>query len=99
MRPNAERASPLPGRGHGIGESAGDEFDPPACGAITSGRYQLANPDTPEGCAFFRSRVEQLPAAYPEVTRLAPYGTGIAERRGWTSKRTPSQNEAVHATL
>ncbi len=38
---------------------------------ITSGNYHLANPDTPEGYAYYRAQVEQLFAAYPQITRLA----------------------------
>jgi hypothetical protein len=43
----------------------------PESARIRSGRYQLANPDTAEGYAFYRAQVEQLFAAYPQITRLA----------------------------
>jgi hypothetical protein len=43
----------------------------PESARIASGKYQLANPDTPEGYAFYKAQVEQLLAAYPQITRLA----------------------------
>lgn len=43
----------------------------PASARITAGKYQLANPDTPEGYAFYRAQVEQLLLTYPQITRLA----------------------------
>lgn len=43
----------------------------PASARIKSGKFQLANPDTPEGYAFYRAQVEQLLATYPQITRLA----------------------------
>ncbi len=43
----------------------------PASARITSGKYQLANPDTPEGYAFYKAQTDQLLAAYPQITRLA----------------------------
>ncbi|MBI4892158.1 MAG: hypothetical protein HY821_16140, partial [Acidobacteria bacterium] len=43
----------------------------PPSARITSGKYQLANPDTPDGYAFYRAQVDQLFSAYPQITRLA----------------------------
>ena len=43
----------------------------PASARITSGAWQLANPDTPEGYAFYKAQTEQLLATYPQITRLA----------------------------
>jgi len=43
----------------------------PASARITSGRFQLANPDTREGYSFYKAQVEQLLATYPQITRLA----------------------------
>ncbi len=43
----------------------------PASARIASGKYQLANPDTPEGYAFYKAQADQLLAAYPQITRLA----------------------------
>lgn len=43
----------------------------PASARIRSGRYELANPDTPEGYAFYKAQVDQLLALYPQITRLA----------------------------
>jgi hypothetical protein len=38
---------------------------------LTGGKYQLANPDTAEGYAYYRAQVRQLLEAYPEIDRLA----------------------------
>jgi hypothetical protein len=43
----------------------------PPSARITSGKYQLANPDTPEGFAFYKAQADQLLAMYPQITRLA----------------------------
>ncbi|MCX6620739.1 MAG: hypothetical protein NTY38_06610, partial [Acidobacteria bacterium] len=43
----------------------------PASARISSGHHQLANPDTPEGYAFYKAQSDQLLAAYPQITRLA----------------------------
>ena len=43
----------------------------PASARIASGKFHLANPDSPEGYAFYKAQVEQLLAAYPQITRLA----------------------------
>jgi hypothetical protein len=42
----------------------------PESARIRSGRYLLANPDTPEGYAYYESQVRQLLAAYPQIDRL-----------------------------
>jgi hypothetical protein len=64
----------------------------PASARIRSGKYELANPDTPEGYAFYKAQSDQLLAAYPQVTRLA-----IWFRNGgtpWTSMRLEDFPEA-----
>lgn len=43
----------------------------PVAARISSGPYQLANPDTREGYAFYKAQAAQLLAAYPQITRLA----------------------------
>lgn len=43
----------------------------PASARISSGKYQLANPDAPEGYAFYKAQTDQLLGAYPQITRLA----------------------------
>jgi hypothetical protein len=43
----------------------------PASARIASGKQQLANPDTPEGYAFYKAQADQLLALYPQITRLA----------------------------
>jgi hypothetical protein len=42
----------------------------PEAARIRSGRYLLANPDTPEGYAYYESQVRQLLATYPQIDRL-----------------------------
>ena len=42
----------------------------PESARIRSGKYLLANPDTPEGYAYYESLVRQLLAAYPQIDRL-----------------------------
>lgn len=43
----------------------------PASARIRSGNYELANPDTPEGYAYYKAQADQLLAMYPQITRLA----------------------------
>jgi hypothetical protein len=43
----------------------------PSGARLTGGKYQLANPDTAEGYAYYRAQVRQLLTAYPEIDRLA----------------------------
>ena len=43
----------------------------PPSARLTDGTYQLANPDTKEGFAYYAAQVRQLLAAYPEIDRLA----------------------------
>ncbi len=38
---------------------------------LRSGRFDLANPDTPEGYAYFKAQIAQLLETYPEIDRLA----------------------------
>ena len=54
----------------------------PASARIASGTYMLANPDTPEGYAFYKAQAGQLLAAYPQITRLAVWFR--AGRTPWT---------------
>jgi hypothetical protein len=55
----------------------------PASARISSGKYQLANPDTPEGYAFYKAQADQLMALYPQITRLAVWFRN--NRTPWTS--------------
>ncbi len=43
----------------------------PAGARLSDGKYQLANPDTPEGFAYYAAQVKALVEAYPEIDRLA----------------------------
>jgi len=43
----------------------------PASARLSDGEYQLANPDTAEGFAYYAAQVRQLLQAYPEIDRLA----------------------------
>jgi hypothetical protein len=43
----------------------------PESARFKAGGLWLPNPDTPEGCAFYRAQVETLVKTYPEITELA----------------------------
>ncbi len=43
----------------------------PASARLTDGKFQLVNPETPEGHAYYKSQLQQLLALYPQITRLA----------------------------
>ena len=43
----------------------------PASARFRSGRFDLANPDTPEGYDYYREQARQLLAMYPQIDRLA----------------------------
>ncbi|MBI4873355.1 MAG: hypothetical protein HY822_01840 [Acidobacteria bacterium] len=43
----------------------------PAGALIASGKFVLANPDTPEGYAYYKAQTRQLLATYPQIGRLA----------------------------
>jgi hypothetical protein len=51
----------------------------PESARIRSGKFQLANPDTPEGYAYWKAQARQLLEAYPQIDRLVvwfrPTGT------------------------
>ena len=55
---------------------------PPAARFRKDG-FELANPDTPEGFAFYRDQTRQLLEAYPQITRLAVW---------FRRERTPWRN-------
>jgi len=49
----------------------------PASARFRTGKFELANPDTPEGYAYFKAQIEQLLATYPEIDRLTVwFGSG-----------------------
>ncbi len=43
----------------------------PASARLQSGNVELANPDTPEGFAYYQGQVRQLLETYPQIDRLA----------------------------
>lgn len=43
----------------------------PARARFSDGKMELANPDTPEGYAYYKAQVQQLMETYPEIDRLA----------------------------
>ena len=43
----------------------------PASARFTSGGIELANPDTPEGIAYYQAQLDQLLSRYPQITRIA----------------------------
>jgi hypothetical protein len=48
----------------------------PASARIATDGFQLVNPDTPEGYAYYRAEIEQLMRLYPEITQLAVWFRG-----------------------
>ena len=55
----------------------------PAHARFTSGGAELANPDTPEGFAYYRSQIEKLIGDYPEIGTVT-----VWHRRNRTPWRT-----------
>jgi len=55
----------------------------PAGARLKSGDFELANPDTPEGFAYYQSQVRQLLETYPQIDRLAMW---------FRTDRTPWRN-------
>jgi CubicO group peptidase (beta-lactamase class C family) len=43
----------------------------PASARLKSGTFELVNPDTPEGFAYYKAQVRQLLETYPQIDRLA----------------------------
>ncbi len=48
----------------------------PASARFAGGGIQLANPEIPEGYAYYRSQIEQLLETYPQITQLAVWFRG-----------------------
>jgi hypothetical protein len=48
----------------------------PASARFPAGKLQFANPDTPEGYAYYRSQVAQLIGIYPQVDRILVWFRG-----------------------
>jgi hypothetical protein len=64
----------------------------PASARFAAGDIQVVNPDTPEGYAYYRSQIEQLLQAYPQITRLAVWFRGQRNSpwRGLTPEGFPA---------
>ena len=60
----------------------------PASARFATPGFQLANPDTPEGYAYYRAEIEQLMKLYPEITQLAVWFR--SPWRGLTPEEFPS---------
>jgi hypothetical protein len=45
----------------------------PASARLTNGKFQLANPDTPEGYDYYRTQVTTLLGLYPQIDRLVTF--------------------------
>jgi hypothetical protein len=54
----------------------------PAAARFRAGKYELANPETPEGYAYFKAQLAQLFETYPQITRLAVWFRN--NRTPWT---------------
>jgi hypothetical protein len=52
---------------------------------LKSGTFQLADPDSPEGYAYYKSQVSQLMSAYPEMTQIALWMRGRPGDSLWRS--------------
>jgi hypothetical protein len=48
----------------------------PASARFAHRGLQLVDPDTPEGCAYYRAEITQLMTLYPEITQLAVWFRG-----------------------
>ena len=57
----------------------------PATARFRSGQTDLANPDTPEGYAYFKAQIAQLLETYPQISRLAIWFRNSGTP--WTSLR------------
>lgn len=55
----------------------------PANARFRSGPHELANPDTPEGFAFYQAQVDQLLACYPDLTRIAVWFRSPDSKTPW----------------
>lgn len=55
----------------------------PATAQFSSGKHLLANPDTPEGNAYYQAQVDQLLARYPQITRLVVWFRDITADTPW----------------
>jgi hypothetical protein len=64
----------------------------PASARFRTGKFELPNPDTPEGYAYFKAQIQQLLATYPEITRLAIWFRGERNSlwRGLTPEDFPA---------
>ncbi|MFB3825325.1 MAG: hypothetical protein ACE15B_01105 [Bryobacteraceae bacterium] len=58
----------------------------PASARFSDGRYEFANPDTPEGYAYYKAQAEQLFGAYPQIDRLAVWFR--TDRTPWRNLQT-----------
>ncbi|HYD83923.1 MAG TPA: hypothetical protein VEA63_07710, partial [Opitutus sp.] len=86
-------------RARGLGVSFALDVDTPAANPqeiirtlppsarFTSGDYELANPDTPEGYAYYRAQVDQLLALYPNLTRLVVWFRSPDSNTPWRRVR------------
>jgi hypothetical protein len=64
----------------------------PASARFAAGGIQVANPETPEGYAYYRSQIEQLLQTYPQITQLAVWFRGQRNSpwRGLTPEDFPA---------
>jgi hypothetical protein len=64
----------------------------PASARISKGTLDLANPDTPEGYAYYKAQVQQLLQTYPQIDRLAVwFRLGRTPWRDLTPKDFPPE--------
>jgi len=58
----------------------------PASARFATHGFELVNPDTPEGYAYYRAEIEQLMQLYPQITQLAVWFRG-ATNSPWRGLR------------
>ncbi|MDB6126681.1 MAG: type domain protein [Verrucomicrobia bacterium] len=55
----------------------------PASARFVAGGIELANPDTPEGFAYYETQLDQLLARYPQITRVAVWFRSPESNTPW----------------
>mgnify|MGYP001601889805 FL=1 len=55
----------------------------PASARFSAGNYELANPDTPEGFAYYQAQLDQLLARYPDITRFVAWFRSPESNTPW----------------
>lgn len=72
----------------------------PASARIATHGFQLVNPDTADGYAYYRAEIEQLMKMYPQITQLAVWFRGALNSpwRGITPEEFPAAWRAEYSS-